>query len=141
MSAAIAMPASGKLSFEGLAWHEGFARALCARSAEPYLSHLHPDCSVQINNSLPVYSKLAIGRAYTSYLQTFAALSVDVLNIYGADKNFAVEAMLNYVRNDGASEVIQCAYMIDRAPDGLVTSIRVFGNATRLFKPFMRATH
>ena len=41
--------------------------------------------------------------------------------------------------NDGSTEVIQCSYLVDLDETGLIRSARVYGNGSRVFKPFMRA--
>ena len=125
---------------ELVAWHGRFVEALCARDTDAYLAFLAPDCTICINNALPLYSKPAIERAYTAYLQLFRTLTIDVLNLHGIDVCLSVEALLNYVRADGQTEVVQCAWFLTRAESGLVTAIRVYGNASRVFKPFIPAT-
>jgi hypothetical protein len=125
---------------DALEWHARFVDALCAHDAGAYLSFLAPDCEIHINNALPIYSKAAIERAYEDYLQLFRSLTVDVLTIHGSAQSLSVEALLNYVRNDGEHEVVQCAYFIGRDDAGLISAIRVYGNAARVFKPFIPAT-
>lgn len=121
-------------------WHDRFQRVLVARDAAAYAAFLAPDCIVQINNSMPVYSREAMERAFSAYLHIFRTLTIDVLALHGAAHDLSAEAMLNYVLADGSTEVVQCAYFITRRPDGLISSIRVYGNASRVFKPFIRLT-
>lgn len=122
-----------------MAWHSRFAEALTARDTDAYVAFLADDCSVQINNAVPFYSKLAIRSAYDAYLQIFSALTVEVLAIHGTERSFSVEALLSYACHDGKTEVVQCAYFINRREDGLIASVRVYGNASRVFRPFIRA--
>ncbi|QGZ94265.1 nuclear transport factor 2 family protein [Terricaulis silvestris] len=120
-----------------LAWHARFMEALCARDANVYLAFLAPECTITINNALPTYAKAAIERVYSVYLALFKTLTADVLNIHGDEHSLSVEALLNYTLNDGSSEVVQCAWFLTRDDAGLITAVRVYGNASRVFKPFI----
>ncbi len=128
-----------QLTPKGLAWHESFAKALEARDTAGYLAFFQDDCVLQINNAIPIYSKRVIGAAHDAYLPMFRSLRVEILALLGDDRRSCCEAMLNYVCNDGSSEVVQCTYLIDRDEAGLIASVRVYGNASRVFKPFMPA--
>lgn len=131
---------SSHFSPEGAAWHARFVAALESRDTASYLSFLHTECTLQINNALPIYSKAAIEPAYTAYRNAFRSLNVQHLATYGDDDHMAAEALLHHTCNDGSREVIQTVYLLDRDRDGLITSVRVYGNASRLLKPFIRAT-
>mgnify|MGYP001616674576 FL=1 len=120
-------------------WHERFAQALASRDLETYLAFLHDDCTLQINNGLPLYGKLAIRASYAAYLQTFRSLRTEIIALMSVDRQSTVEALLHYVCIDGTSEVVQCAYLLEHDENGLATSVRVYGNARRVFKPFMSA--
>lgn len=122
-----------------LAWHGRFVEALCARDANAYLAFLAPDCTIAINNALPTYAKAAIERVYGAYLSLYKTLTVEVLKLHGDEHSLSVEALLNYTLNDGALEVVQCAYFISRDDAGLITAVRVYGNASRALKPFTSA--
>jgi hypothetical protein len=122
-----------------LAWHAHFVEALCARDANAYLAFLAPQCTISINNALPTYAKVAVERVYNVYLTLFKTLTVDVLTIHGDEHSLSVEALLNYTLNDGALEVVQCAYFITRDDSGLITAVRSYGNASRALKPFTSA--
>lgn len=120
-------------------WHERFAQALASRDLETYLAFLHDDCTLQINNALPLYGKLAIRASYAAYLQTFRSLRTEIIALVSDDRRSTVEALLHYVCLDGTTEVVQCAYLLDHDESGLVTSVRVYGNASRVFRPLMTA--
>lgn len=134
-------PALGNrlVSADCRAWHLQFNEALASRDLERYLGFLHDDCSLQINNEMPVYSKRAIKSSYAQYLTSFQALSYEIMNILGDDRKSVCELLYTYSCNDGSTEVVQTAYMVDRNEAGLLTSVRVYGNGARVFKPFMRA--
>ncbi len=123
------------LSAEVRAWHVAFADAVASRDAAHYVSFMHEDCSVQVNNTMPVYSKLAIGAAYTEYLQAFRDLSYEVLNVFGTDRQSVAETLFTYVCKDGSTVVVQHAYVVERDEGGLITAVRVYGDNSRLLTP------
>ncbi|MCX7357784.1 MAG: nuclear transport factor 2 family protein [Alphaproteobacteria bacterium] len=130
---------NGQLSSEGRAWHTRFNDALASRDLDRYLAFLHDDCSMQINNAMPIYSKRAIESSYSSYLTTFVALEYEIMTVFGDDRQSVCEVLYTYICNDGSTEVIQTAYLVDRDEAGLILAVRVYGNGARVFKPFMRA--
>ena len=119
------------------AWHARFVEALCARDANAYLAFLASDCTIAINNALPSYAKAAIERVYGEYLALFRTLTVEVLTVHGDETSLAVEGLLNYVLKDGSTEIVQCAWFLSRDDGGLITAVRVYGNASRVFRPFI----
>lgn len=127
------------LTADGLAWHRRFSEALESHDVEKYLAFLHDDCTVQINNALPFYSKAAVRAAYSLQLTLYRTLKVETLSVLGSDRHSATEALLHYVCNDGSTEVVQCVFVIERDETGLVVAARTFGNTSRVFKPFMPA--
>lgn len=131
-------PQPYQLSAEARAWHAQFETVLTARDTAAYVACLHPECSIQINNALPLYGKAAITQANDTYLKTFQALNVEVLHLFGDDRRIGAEALFNYKLTDGTTEIVPCGYFLDRDAEGLITSVRIYGNATRLFKAFMR---
>jgi hypothetical protein len=118
-------------------WHERFAQALTSRDLETYLDFLHEDCTLQVNNALPLYGKRAIAASYAAYLPTFRTLNAEIVNVIGTESQSAIEFLLHYVCIDNSKEVVACATLLDRNADGLATAPRVYGNAARVFKPFM----
>jgi hypothetical protein len=127
------------LSDDGRQWHRDFADAIASRDAARYVSFMHDNCAVQINNNMPVYSKFAIERAFVAYVKSFSSLSYEILNIAGTDRSSVVEALFTYICNDGTVELVQHAYFCDRDEAGLLTSVRLYGDNTRILKPFMAA--
>lgn len=130
---------NGQLSSEGRAWHTRFNDAMASRDIERYLAFLHDDCALQVNNAMPIYSKRAIQSAYAAYLTTFQTLTYEFMNVFGDDRQSVCEVLYTYGCNDGSTEVVQSTYLVDLDEAGLITSVRVYGNGARVFKPFMRA--
>ena len=62
---------------------------------------------MQSNNNPPVEGKAAIVQFMTNYWTTFASLEHDLLNIYGNDSCFVLEALNHYQRNDGQAVTLR----------------------------------
>lgn len=118
--------------------HVEFNNAIASRDVPAYLAFLDDDCTLQINNAMPIYSKRAIETAYTAYLETFQSLTIEIMSTFDDGPRSVFEALYTYLCNDGSTEVVQLSSMIDRNERGLMTAIRVYGDATRVFKPFMK---
>jgi hypothetical protein len=113
--------------------------ALAARDVELYLAFVRDDCSLQINNAIPIYSKQAIQAAHQAHLISFRMMTYEFMNIVGDDRRSWCEVLYTFACHDGSTEVVQCSYLVDLDETGLIRSARVYGNGSRVFKPFMRA--
>lgn len=131
--------AKGQISSDGRQWHIDFADAIASRDAARYSAFMHDNCSVQINNNMPIYSKFAIERAFVDYVKNFRSLTYEILSVTGTDRSSIAEALFNYVCHDGSVEVVQHAYFCERDENGLLTSVRLYGDTTRILKPFWAA--
>jgi len=131
--------AKGQISNDGRNWHIAFADAIASRDPARYASFMHDNCSVQINNNMPVYSKFAIERAFVEYVKNFKSLTYEITSALGTDRTSVIEALFTYICNDGSVEVVAHAYICERDETGLLTSVRLYGDTTRILKPFMAA--
>ena len=131
--------ASGQLSKDGRQWHIDFADAIASRDASRYVAFMHDNCTVQINNNMPVYSKFAIERSFVEYVKNFRSMTYELISAFGTDRRSVAEALFTYICNDGSVEVVQHAYVCERDEAGLLTSVRIYGDTTRILKPFMAA--
>ncbi len=127
--------ARGQISRDGRQWHLDFADAIASRDAARYTSFMREDCSVQVNNEMPVYSKQAIALAFAERMKGFRSMSYELMNAFGTDSHSVVEALFNYVCHDGTIEVVQHAYICERDEAGLLTCVRVYGDTSRIPKP------
>ena len=67
------------------------------------------------------------------YWQTFESLEHDLLNIYGTDRNYALEAINHYVCKDGKRVSIPAVAFTDLNQDGLVEAIRIYTDTAPVF--------
>ena len=122
-----------QLSPEGYKWYLAYLEAVDNQNVEAYSSFLAEDCVMQSNNNPPVQGKAAIIQFLTDYWTTFASLEHDLLNIYGSDSCFVLEALNHYQRNDGKAVTLRAVACTDRNQTGLVTSVRFYTDIRELF--------
>lgn len=121
------------LSTSGFAWYLSYLTALDAKDIEAYGAFLDDACVMYQNNTGPVEGKAAILAGLSQYWATFGTLEHDLLNIYGTDTSFMLEALNHYTRKDGTAVTLRAVALTDRNRDGRVTSIRLYTDAAPLF--------
>ncbi len=122
-----------QLSPKTYQWYLKYLEALDSLDIKAYSKFLAQDCSVQSNNNPPMASKQVVMKGLAAYWKTFATLEHDLLNIYGSDSSFVLEALNHYKRNDGQPVTIRAVAFTDRNEEGLVTSVRFYTDTTSLF--------
>ena len=68
-----------------------------------------------------------------TYWQTFASMTHDLLNIYGTDSSFVLEALNHYQRNNGGAVTVRAVAITERNEAGLVKSFRFYTDTTPVF--------
>ncbi|WP_193199655.1 nuclear transport factor 2 family protein [Nostoc sp. MG11] len=114
-------------------WYLAYLQSIDSKNIEGYGTFLADDCLMQTNNHPPVVSKAAILRGLSEYWTSFDSLTHDLLNIYGTDSSFVLEALNHYKCNDGKLVTVKAVAITDRNQTGLVTSIRLYSDTTPLF--------
>lgn len=122
-----------QLSPEAYEWYLRYLEALDTLDIEAYGKFLASDCSVQSNNNPPMKGKEVVMQGLAEYWTAFASLEHDLLNIYGSDSFFVLEALNHYQRNDGKTVTIRAVAFTDRNEEGLVTSVRFYTDTAPLF--------
>lgn len=122
-----------QLSPETYEWYLAYLQAIDAKDVEVYGTFLADDCVMQSNNNPPVQGKGAILRGLSDYWTTFDSLTHDLLNIYGTDSSFVLEALNHYKRKDGEAVTVPAVAITDRNEAGLVTSFRFYTDTTPVF--------
>lgn len=122
-----------QLSPKAYEWYTKYLEALDSLDIEKYRNYLARDCSVQSNNNPPMEGKQVVIEGLAAYWKTFASLEHDLLNIYGNDSSFVLEALNHYKRIDGQSVTIRAVAFTDRNKEGFVTSVRFYTDTTPLF--------
>lgn len=122
-----------QLSPEIYEWYLAYLQAVDTKNVEVYATYLAEDCVMHSNNNPPVQGKAAIMKFLSDYWAMFASLEHDLLNIYGSDAAFVLEALNHYKRNDGKPVTFRAVAFTDRNASGLVTSVRFYTDTTLLF--------
>jgi hypothetical protein len=122
-----------QLSPEAYTWYLRYLESIDARDIQAYGPFLAENCVMRINNLPPVSGRLSILEGLTQYWQSFASVEHDLLNIYGTDSCFMLEALNHYVRRDGKPVTIYAVALTDRDRSGLVTSVRLYTDMSSLF--------
>ncbi|MFE4105830.1 nuclear transport factor 2 family protein [Almyronema epifaneia] len=123
-----------QLSPETYQWYLTYLEAVDTQDVEAYSRFLAESCEMISNNNPPVQGKEAIAQFLTDYWQSFASLEHDLLNIYGSDSAFVLEAFNHYTRHDGKSVTLRAVAFTDRNEAGLVTSVRFYTDVAPLFE-------
>lgn len=124
-----------QLSADAFAWYLSYLEALDAKDLDRYGVFLADDCVMQMNNADPVIGKPAILAGLGYYWATFGSLEHDLLNLYGADTAFMLEALNHYTRLDGRPVTLRAVALTDRNAAGLVSSFRFYTDTSPLFAP------
>lgn len=122
-----------QLSPAGYAWYREYLAALDAKDLDRYGAYLADDCVMHFNNRPPVEGKPAVLAALGEYWQSFGTLEHDLLNLYGTDAAFMLEALNHYTRSDGKPVTLRAVALTDRGPDGRVASFRLYTDTGPLF--------
>ncbi len=122
-----------QLSSDTYAWYQDYLAALDAKDVEHYGSFLADSCALIMNNAEPVQGKDAVLGGLAEYWQSFGSLEHDLLNIYGTDQAFVLEALNHYTRLDGQAVMLRAVALTDRNEAGEVTSVRLYSDTTPLF--------
>ncbi|QPH54627.1 nuclear transport factor 2 family protein [Pontivivens ytuae] len=111
-----------------------YLEALDAKDIDAYATFLADDVSIQFGNAPAVEGKEAVVGMLAGYWQSFRSIEHDLTNIYGTDRAYVLEALNHYERHDGRKVTVRAVAFTDRGEDGLVTSIRVFGDTSPVFE-------
>ena len=75
----------------------------------------------------------AIVAALSQYWRSSASVEHDLLNIYGDDSSFVLEALNHYERHDGIAVTLRAVACTERDAQGRVTSVRLYTDTGPLF--------
>jgi len=124
-----------QLSEPAYQWYLGYLAAIDDKNVDKYGSYLADDCVMGQNNQEPIAGKAAILAGLTSYWASFRSLTHELLNIYGTDSAFALEALNDYERLDGGKVTVRAVALTDRNDAGLVKHFRFYTDVSPVFAP------
>lgn len=114
-------------------WYLTYLEAIDTKNIEMYGTFLADDCVMRSNNNPSIQGKANILQSLSDYWTTFDSITHDLLNIYGIDSSFVLEALNHYKRNDGKIVTVPAVAITDRNEAGLVTSFRLYTDTTPVF--------
>lgn len=121
-----------QLSAETFRWYLSYLRAIDARDFYTYGTFLADTCVMSSNSFPATVGKPAILDRVEQYWQSLAAIEHDLLNIYGVDNCFMLEALNHYIFRDGRAVTARSVALTDRNESGLVKSIRLYTDTNAL---------
>ena len=122
-----------QISVESFDWYKKYLATIDKKDVGAYGAFLAEGCVMVQNNQPPVVGKQAILAGLGQYWKSFASLTHDLLNIYGQDDAFMLEAYNHYVRLDGNKVSVRAVALTERNLDGLVTSFRFYTDVSPVF--------
>jgi hypothetical protein len=122
-----------QLSEAGYKWYLEYLDALDAKNVERYGLFLAEGCQLVMNNAEPVVGKESVLAGLSYYWRSFGNLEHELLNIYGTDLSFMLEALNHYQRLDGKAVTLRAVALTDRNESGKATSVRLYTDTGPLF--------
>ena len=122
-----------QLSERAFQWYLGYLNTIDDNDIKSYSSYLSDECTLVINNNLPVNEKDQIIKHLTSLWTSFKGNAHDLLNIYGSDSSFSSEITNHFTLHDGNEITINAVGYLDRNEEGLLTSVRLYADFSPLF--------
>lgn len=122
-----------QLSKAGFDWYLNCLNILDRKDLAAYGELLAEDVELQMNNADPVHGKAAVLQGLGYYWPSFGALEHELLNIYGTDQSFVLEALNHYVRLDGRPVTLRAVAFTDRDDTGRVKTIRLYTDTAPLY--------
>ncbi len=123
-----------QLSHDAYQSYLRYLEVLDAKDIDAYAALLADDVSIQFGNAPTVEGKAAVVEMLGGYWQSFKSIEHDLTNIYGTDRAYVLEALNHYERHDGKKVTVRAVAFTDTDDNGLVSSIRVFGDTSALFE-------
>ncbi len=124
-----------QISEAAYAWYLGYLQAIDDKDVEKYGTYLAENCRMTQNNQESVRGKEAVLKGLAQYWQTFHSLEHELLNIYGSDTAFALEALNHYERKDGGRVTARAVALTSRNEAGLVEHFRFYTDVSSVFAP------
>ncbi len=110
-----------------------YLKAMDNKDVESYGTFLANDVEMTFNNDPFGKGKEVILSGLGKYWQSFASIEHDLINIYGSDRNYVLEAMNHYTRHDGKSVTVKAVAFTDLNEEGKVRSVRLYMDTTPVF--------
>lgn len=110
-----------------------YLAAMDAKDLDRYGTFLADDVVLQMNNADPTVGKDAVLAGLGAYWPSFDTIEHELLNIYGDDRRYVLEALNHYTTHDGRRVTLRAVAFTDTDADGRVQSVRLYTDTAPLF--------
>ncbi len=124
---------TNQLSATAYETYLAYLKAMDNKDVETYGTFLADDVEISFNNDSFGKGKEPILQGLAKYWQSFASIEHDLLNIYGTDKNYVLEALNHYKRHDGKAATVRAVAFTDLNENGKVKSVRLYMDMNPVF--------
>ena len=125
---------TNQLSSHAYSSYLSYLEAMDNKDVKTYGKFLADDVEMWFNNQLFGQGKTAILKGLEEYWQSFVSIEHDLTNIYGTDRNYVLEALNHYKRNDGKNATVKAVAFTDLNTEGKVRSVRLYMDMSPVFK-------
>lgn len=110
-----------------------YLQAMDNRDVAAYGKFLSENVRVQFNNEPALEGKQNALQKLGPYWQSFKSIEHDLLNIYGTDQNYVLEALNHYQRHDDKRVTVRAVAFTDLNEQGQVVSVRIYHDVSPVF--------
>ena len=110
-----------------------YLTAMDNKDVEGYGKFLADDIEMHFNNNPFGQGKDVILQGLGNYWQSFATIEHDLVNIYGTDDHYVLEAFNHYQRHDGKKVTVKAVAFTDLNDEGKVKSVRLYMDTAPVF--------
>lgn len=111
-----------------------YLTAIDNKDVNTYGTFLADNITVQFNNDPPISGKDMVLQGLGQYWQSFRSIEHDLVNIYGTDQSYVLEALNHYVRHDGKNATVHAVAFTDLDHRGMVTRVRIYQDVSPVFR-------
>lgn len=122
-----------QLSTEAYEKYLAYLKAMDNKDVEAYGTFLANDVEMFFNNDPFGQGKEVILQGLGNYWKSFATIEHDLINIYGSDDHYVLEALNHYKRHDGKSATVKAVAFTDLNENGKVKSVRLYMDTAPVF--------
>ena len=116
------------------AWSDALYADVDAMRLRPVLDRFASDGEMVFGNNPPAVGRAAVSELLAGFWSAIGGLRHEWRNRWTVDEGTSVlDARVHYTTHGGTEVVIPCVTVIDRGPSGLITSLRIYGDAAPLF--------
>jgi len=110
-----------------------YLTAMDNKDVEGYGKFLADDVEMHFNNNPFGQGKDVILQGLGNYWQSFSTIEHDLVNIYGTDDHYVLEALNHYQRHDGKKVTVKAVAFTDLNDEGKVKSVRLYMDTAPVF--------